>query len=304
MPEIEREPVSSYQRGVEVTAAVTGVKLDLELCAVCTRPRGLGGHHITFRSKGGEEGPQMPVCVDCHGRIHDHVWSVELLENGMVLNDREGQPVWRLMAWPLPGEAGEFVQLLDRVTETTKLMPVIAPALLPWQAVEVFRALREVGEGGWRAQTRLIGEMYQWRMPGWTSPDKVEALCSLFVLRRSQLYNHLQVAEAFNESNVLEQTELSMGYAIEASRTNEPEAWLKRAEEQKLQHPQYSRDDLKAEIVQAGARKSQPADETPASPQMVWAKCSHCGVAGWNERLPVGSDGKPVDVEEYKEVEE
>jgi hypothetical protein len=297
--EIEREPLAQHQRGVKVTEEMTGVKLDVESCAICTRVRGLGGHHITFRSKGGEDGPQMPICVDCHNRIHDREWTVELLENGMMLNDREGQPIWRLMAWPLPGDAGEFVQLLDRVTEATKLMPEIAPALLPWQAVEVFRALREVGEGGWRAQTRLIGEMYQWRMPGWTSPDRVEALSTLFGLRRSQLYNHLQVAEAFSGNDVLEQTELSMGYAIEAARTSEPAAWLKRAEEQKLQHPSYSRDDLKAEIVRAGARKSAP-DEAPAPSPTVWSKCAKCGAVGFNEKLPVGSDGTPVDVEEYK----
>jgi len=298
--ELEREPVRPSQRQVEVTAALTGVRLDLELCAICTRVRGVGDHHVVFRSQGGKEGPTMPCCVDCHNRIHEHVWMVDLDETGIFLSDREGQPVWRLKRWPLPGEAGDLVSLLDKTSEVLKLMPEVAPALLPWQASEVFRGLRELGEGGWRAQTRLIGEMYQWRMPGWTSPDKVEALCNLFGIRRSQAYNYVSVAESFEGNPVLEETELSMGYALEAARTDDPAAWLKVAEERKLQHPSFSRDDLKVEIVRAGARKSEPEAAPPAVPK-VWAKCEGCGRAGWMEKLPVGSGGQPVDVEEYKE---
>ena len=297
--EIEREPVRPSQRQVEVTEAMTGVRLDLELCAICTRVRGVGDHHIVFRSQGGKEGPTMPCCVDCHGKVHDGKWTVELDEDGIYLLERE-EVVWRLKRWPLPGEPGDLVQLLDRTNEVLKLMPEVAPALLPWQAAEVFRGLREVGEGGWRAQTRLIGEMYAWRMPGWSSPDKVEALCNLFGLRRSQVYNHVSVAEGFEGNPVLEETQLSMGYAIEAARTDDPAAWMRVAEERKLEHPSFSRDDLKVEIVKAGARRSEPDAVPPEAPK-VWAKCEECGHVGFMEKLPVGSDGKPVDVEEYKE---
>lgn len=273
----------------------------MELCSICTRARGVSDHHVVFRSRGGEEGPTMPCCVDCHNRIHDGTWTVDLAEDGIYLLDKEGQPVWRLKRWPLPGEAGDLVAMLDQAGEALKLMPEIAPALLPWQAAEVFRALREVGEGGWRAQTRLIGEMAAWRMPGWSSPDKVEALCGLFGMRRSQAYNYVAVAESFRDSDVLENTQLSMGYAIEAARTAEPEAWLRVAEERKLEQPSFSRDDLKAEIIRAGARKSEPPAAESTAPPKVWAKCEQCGHVGWAEKLPVGSQGEPVNVEEYKD---
>ncbi|KKL11687.1 hypothetical protein LCGC14_2543280 [marine sediment metagenome] len=60
------------------------------------------------------------------------------------------------------------------------------------------------------------------------------------------------------------------------------------------------KDDLKTEIVKAGARRSEPDAVPPEAPK-VWAKCEECGHLGWVKKLPVGSDGKPVDVEEYKE---
>lgn len=300
--ELERVPTRPSQAGTQITRAMTGVELELHTCAICTRARGVSDHHITWRSRGGKAGPTMPCCVDCHNKVHDGEWVVELAADGLFLNDKEGQPVWRLKRWPLPGEAGDLVQLLDRTGEVLKLMPEIAPALLPWQAAEVFRGLREMGEGGWRAQTRLLGEMYQWRMPGWSSPDKIEALCNLFGIRRSQVYNYVSVAESFEGNPVLEETSLSMGYAIEASRTDDPAAWMKVAEERKLEHPSFSRDDLNREIVRAGARKSEPEGPPPAAPK-VWAKCEECGHVGWAEKLPVGSGGQPVDVEEYKDAE-
>lgn len=297
---VTREPFRPAQDQVAITEELTGVRLDLELCGVCSRNRGVGDHHIVFRSKGGHEGPTIPVCETCHRKIHMHEWTLELLERGMQLLDREGTVIWRLMAWPLAGEPGEFVQLLDRVTDATKLMPEIAPALLPWQAVEVFNSLRALGEGGWRAQTRLIGEMYQYRMPGWSGPEKVEALARFFTIRRSQAYNHLQIATAFRESTLLDDTQLSMGYVLEASRTEEPDAWLRLAQQRKVDHPAFSRDDLKEEIVKAGARKWEPSPAVAeAAQKMVYAECSHCGTVGWHKKLPIGSDGRPVNIEDY-----
>ena len=84
------------------------------------------------------------------------------------------------------------------------------------------------------------------------------------------------------------------------ARTDEPAAWMKVAEERKLEHPSFSRDDLAAEIVKSGARKYEPPAESTAPPK-VWGKCGECGHVGWMEKLPVGSGGQPVDVEEYKE---
>src|SRR3990170_2912165 len=198
------EPLHPAQAQVAITESITGVQIDLEHCLICGAVRGVGLHHVIYKSRGGEKGPVVPLCLTCHEKEHAHDWRLELEQDGIYLYDREGQVVWRLQRWPLAGEPGEFVQLLDRVTQATKLMPEIAPALLPWQAAEVFRALKEVGEGGWRGQCRLAGELFAWRMPNMTGPEKVEALCSLFGIRRSQCYNALQVADAFAESNALD----------------------------------------------------------------------------------------------------
>jgi len=295
MSDIEREPIRPWQSGTDVTEAMTGVRLDLEMCAICTRVRGVGDHHIIFRSAGGHEGPTLPACDVCHGRVHDREWTVVIEESGLSLTDREGQVIWRLQRWPLPGEPGEFVQLLDRVTQATKLMPEMAPALLPWQAAEVFRALKEVGEGGWRGQCRLAGELYRWRMPGLSGPEKVDALCGLFDLRRSQSYDLLQVASAFQGSDALEETPLSMGYAIEAARSTDPEKWLHVAEERKAEHKAYSRDDLKVEIIKAEERKWPASDVTPEGERLPpvqkrWGKCRGCSRVGWFDLLPVGSE--------------
>lgn len=290
--EIDREPVRPSQRETAITESLTGVRLDLELCGVCSQTRGVGDHHIRFRSHGGKGGGTIPLCVRCHEKVHGGDWKMERLENGIQIVDREGQVIWRLLRWPFEGSAGDFVQLLDRVGEVEKLMPEIASALLPYQAVQVFEALRAVGEGGWRAQMRLIGEFYQYRLPGCSAPEKVLALCQLFGIRRSQVYNHIMLAERFPaELGVLEETPLGMGYALEAARSTEPTKWLGFAEERKLSYPQFSRDDLRKEIIRAGGRTQIIEAAKPAADQFTWAECMQCGVAGWQRRLPVGNEG-------------
>ncbi len=102
MPEIEREPIRRSQRQTQITEAMTGVRLDLELCGVCSRSRGVGDHHLEFRSQGGEEGPTIPICIDCHGRIHAREWFLEIVSDGLEILDREGDLIWRLKKWPLP----------------------------------------------------------------------------------------------------------------------------------------------------------------------------------------------------------
>ncbi len=300
--EITREPFRQYQGGTEVTKALTGVTVDLELCAVCSQNRGVGDHHITFRSAGGSDGPTLPLCLRCHNHIHDREWFLEVVDRGLEISDSEGDLIWRLYAWPLAGDAGEFVQMLQTVAQTMAVMPDMASALLPWQAAEMFRALRDLGEGGWRAQARLIGEWSAYRCPGLSLQDKIPVISELFGIRKSQCYNYMSVATAFKDSDVLEWTELSMGYAIEAARTTDPVAWLTFAQERKLEHPQFTRDDLKTEIKRAGVLKFPPAESDAGGDdktRVVWAKCNKCGAVDWMEKLPVGSDGKPINVEDY-----
>lgn len=299
MAEIEREPLHAAQKQIAIAEALTGLEIDVDRCVVCSQVRGLGLHHAVFKSKGGKEGPVVPLCLRCHENVHQHEWTLTLEADGLFLYDREGEVVFRLLRWPLPGEAGQLVEMLDRVSEVEKLMPELAPALPTWQAVEVFNSLRSCYDSGWRAQTRLIGEFYSYRMPGVAPADKVALLCDLFGLRRSQLYSYLQVHSAFRESPALEGTRLSMGYAIEAARSQHPEKWLEVAEDRKNVHPSFSRDDLRQEIIRAGdrARPLEPSGE-PETPTVkhVWGRCSHCGAIDWHEKLPVGSDGKPVEV--------
>ncbi len=293
------ESLRPSQRQVAITEQLTGVSLEVEICAICSNNRGVSDHHVIFRSRGGTAGPTLPACVGCHDSIHRGDWKLGLLKDRLEIRDLQGEVIWRLQRWPFGGDAGQFVQLLDRVSDVEKLMPDIAPALLPWQAVQVFESLRIVSDGGWRAQMRLIGEFYTYRMPGRTSPEKIEALCNLFRIRRSQCYNHLQISEAFGESAVVEETSLGMGYLIEAARSKEPEQWLQFAEERKHVYPPFSRDDLRKEIERAGARRYQPPDEKTGTPAMVrvWGRCSECRHVGWLERLPVGSTGEVVEFE-------
>lgn len=293
--ELEREPFRPSQGQTAITEAITGVKLDLESCVFCGAVRGVGDHHVVFRSHGGEDGPTVPVCQACHGRIHDRAWYPVLSEDGLfVLDAPEGEVIWRLLRWPLGGEPGLFVQQLDEIADVMKLMPTVAPALLPYQAVEVFNSLRDVGESGWRAQTHLIGEMYAYRLPALKPPERIEALCSTFGIKRSQAHNYVTLDRVFGETAILDETTLSMGYLIEATKAKNPEGWVKHAEDRKAQHPQYSRDDLKQEIIAANDRVWPPAEEPKV--MRVWAKCSSCGVAAWMEKLPVGADGHPVEL--------
>lgn len=293
--EVEYVPFRPSQNQADVTEAITGVKMDLECCVFCGAVRGVGDHHVVFRSHGGEDGPTVPVCQRCHDKVHDRYWFPELTEEGIFLNDPEGQVIWRLLRWPLPGEPGAFVQQLDGIADVMKLMPEVAPALLSWQAVEVFNSLRDVGESGWRAQTRLIGEMHAYRLPHLKGPEKIEALCATFGIRRSQAHNYISLAREFGASTIMDETPLSMGFLIEATKAKNPEGWVKHAEDRKAQHPQYSRDDLKREIITAGDRVWPPAEEPKVT--RVWTMCTNCGKPGWNEKLPVGADGKPVELE-------
>ncbi len=297
------EPLRPSQRQVAITEQLTGVSLDVEICAICSNNRGVGDHHVIFRSRGGTAGPTLPACVRCHDTIHRGDWKLKLLKDRLEIRDLQGEVIWRLQRWPFGGDAGQFVQLLDRVSDVEKLMPDIAPALLPWQAVQVFESLRIVSDGGWRAQMRLIGEFYTYRMPGRTSPEKIEALCNLFRLRRSQVYNHIGVVQAFGESPVVEETSLGMGYLIEAARSEKPKEWLQFAEERKHVYPSFSRDDLRKEIERAGARRYQPPEEKagPPAPVRIWGQCPHCKYVGYIEKLPIGSDGEPVQMEELGE---
>ena len=305
-PETEttREPLHPAQDQLRVTEELTGIALEEHLCGVCTRVRGVGLHHIVFRSRGGHEGPVIPLCLACHSNLHaEGIWELDLLEDGMRIVEKEtGEIVWRLMRWPFEGGPGEFVGLLDRVMEVERLMPQIAPALLPWQAAEAYQALKGVQDGGWRAQMHLVRELHDWRLPGRPPGERIEAICSLLGIRRSQVYSYLNVAKAFEGSSALDETPLGMSYLVEAAKTEEPEAWLRLAEERKSQHPSFSRDDLRQEIVLAGAVKETPKlgrEETPATVH-VWGRCPDCGTVGWKEKLPVGSEGDPVRVEEYR----
>lgn len=303
--EIIGEPLRPSQHQSEVTRAMTGVDLDLHLCAVCCTNRGVGDHHLVWRSHGGEDGPTLPVCPRCHGLVHANEWMLRIEKDGLAIYDREGTQIWRLKRWPEQvHEPGYFVQLLDGVTEATTFMTEIAPALLPWQATEVFRALSDAQAGGWRAQARLIGEFFEYRMPHLDGPEKIKALCEMFGCRRSSIYNYVSVASAFKDSPALEATPLSLGYVIEAAKTADPIAWLDHAQERKEQHPAYSRSDLRAEIIQQQARVRTVASDS-AEPAMgrVWAKCSGCGKADWMQRLPVGNDGKPVEIGGHEEAE-
>ena len=39
-------------------------------CCVCGRTGPLHAHHVIFRSQGGEDGPTVPLCPDCHAHVH------------------------------------------------------------------------------------------------------------------------------------------------------------------------------------------------------------------------------------------
>jgi len=286
--EVERVPFRPAQNQVAITEAITGVELELHLCGICSTNRGVSMHHAV-----------LPACVKCHNRIHAGEWKMKVSAEGLEVFDSEGQLIWRLKRWPLSGEAGDLVSLLDRMIEIERLMPELAPSLLPWQAVEVFNGLRTSCDSGWRAQMRLIGEFWEYRLPGITQGEKVAVLCGLFSLRRSQVYSYLQVHEAFRVSSALDNTPLSMRYAVEAARSEHPEEWLGVAEERKMLHPSFSSDDLKQEIIRAGdrARPTEPGEAESPRATRVWGRCVQCGAIDWHEKLPVGSDGKPVEVE-------
>ena len=305
---LRREPLIEGQYQIGIIEELTGLEIQVELCSICCGLRGISLHHVVWRSHGGLRGTVLPLCLNCHERIHRREWEVVLDDDGMHVIDLEtGEIIWRLKRWPkemegIAASAGDFIHLLDEVGEVTKQMAIIAPALKPDEAVEVYRALRDLGENGWKAQCRLIGEMHEHRLPGKSDAEKIEALSGAFGLRRSQLYSLLTVYRSFAESPIFDTSTLSQRYFVEASRAAEPEAWIALAQERKLTMPSFSSQDLAQEIRIAGARRAAPAAEAPVAPIMVWAKCSSCGVVGFHEKLPVGSDGQPVNISEYKEA--
>ncbi len=304
LPEIERVLIRPSQSNLEVTTALTGIVPDPEMCNICTGTvRGIGDHHITFRGRGGKAGPVLPLCTNCHIQIHEGHWMLYASERGLELEDEEtGEIIWRLLRYPFDGQPGDVVQALDSVTELQKHMTDIAPSLMTWQALEVYRALKEVGSQGWRATARLITEMYRYRTPGLAAGDKIEAIMRFFDLRKASVYNYLNVIEALGETPAFEESPLSMEMMVEASRTDDPEAWVKVFEERKVQHPQFNRGDAREEVNKAGASKAKPKEDDGGEPdkKMVYAVCGHCGVADWMESMPVGSDGKPVEIKDYQ----
>ncbi len=317
---ITREPLHPLQRQLGVLEELTGIEIQPDRCAICSRMRGLGYHHLVFRSHGGHDGPLLPLCTTCHERIHDRIWEAWWDEEGVeVVEWNTGEVVWRQKRWPqelahIARTAGDFIHLLDTTQEALKLMPLIAPALRTDEALEMDRALRDVQEDGWKARCRLLREMHDFRLAGLSSDEKIEALRDAFGLQRAQLLNLLAIGRTFADSTILDESPLSQGYFREAAKTTQPEAWVQMAQERKLASPQFSVQDLSAEIkrsnqaaIEAGAPPvlKNPAPSAPAV-QRVFVKvmCPH-GVefTTWAEKVPVGSDGQPVDIREYTEEE-
>lgn len=289
--EVIHEPFRPSQNQTALTEAFAGIKLDIETCSICYANRGVSDHHLVFRSAGGEEGPTLPVCLRCHNCFHDRHWFPELTPEGLFVNNAEGELIWRLLRWPIAADAGEFVQMLDNVSDATRSMPELAAAMLPWEMSEVFASLRSLGDSAWKSQSRMAGEVWRYRLPHLKPSDRIDAIADRFSLRKSQCYNLVSLDNCFpaEKSNVLDETPLSMGTVLEAARSTEPEKWLKHAEQRKMDHPQYSRQDLREDIIRAGERKQPPAETEPAGPKMVWGKCQGCGAVNWFERLPVGA---------------
>jgi hypothetical protein len=276
-------------------------------CAFCGNNRGVGLHHVVFRSHGGHAGPVLPLCQRCHDNIHDRVWECLLIEDGIHLYDiQSGELIWRKLAWKVPGftDAGQFISMISTVSDALRLLPQVAPSLSSDEAIELYRTLRAHSDAGWKAECRLLGEMYRYRFPGRSQDERIQALDDAFGIRRSQVYNLLAVYREFAETEVFDDSPLGQSYFIQAARANEPVAAIHLAEERKMAVPQFSAADLRTELAAGQHLKEQPAQPAPASTQ-VWARhtCSHCGTVtiGWVEKLPVGSDGQPIDMAQFSD---
>lgn len=300
--EIVYEPLNPSQDQLKVTAALTGVYVDIDSCSVCGQVRGIGFHHVIFRSHGGTDGPVLPLCLKCHNSIHEGEWEARLIAQGPgqgaieLLGPPDDTVIWRLQAWPGKDDAGRFIRSIDAAHDAQQRVMEVAGALLPWQKREVFDALRSVQEGGWRAQVRLLDEYVRYGTPGLSPGEKEEAAMALFDIRRATYHNYRKIGETFRESDALERTEVSQRIALTAASTTEPEKWIDVAQERKLQDRNFTSDDLKEEAIIAGAWKPDAEGNVPEPKSRTqYGKCKECGHVGYFEVLPVGSDGKPVE---------
>ena len=59
-------------------------------CSICTNPTSTPHlHHVLLQAHGGERGPQVPLCGDCHTRLHNHVTGlVSAIRRGKTLKKR------------------------------------------------------------------------------------------------------------------------------------------------------------------------------------------------------------------------
>lgn len=294
------EPIRLSQRQTKITELLTGIlPIDLERCVICEQHKGVGDHHLIFRSHGGEEGPTVPACQRCHANVHENkVWLLQAKagEGLFVIDIATEEVIWRRLTWPLKVEPGEFVRVFDTARDVQKSIVQIAGALPAAHKAELFRSLSAVEEGGWRAKVRLVDEHLRYGTPGLTPGQKIDTVMDLFEISRPQAYNYKKIAETYRETDALERAELTQREFLTAADTTDPERWVNIAQERKLQDRNFTSDDLKEEAIIANEWKPDADGNVPEPrDRKGYGECPECGKTGYFKLLPIGSDGKPVE---------
>jgi hypothetical protein len=200
-------------------------------------------HHVILRSQGGEDGPQIPLCRQCHDRRHDERLRIEMDGADVRFTDlASGEIVTRHLTPQLASAGSQLVEearaihhWLDVVTYSGKLRE---------EPDEVLSALyddiRTLKHRAWMAQAAIINEMQGRSSYGDHMAEHVaKALgCNARTVQsRGQIFREIIVRpEAAEACEVLGEE----GFYKEACSAPNPVAAINLAKERKTENPRYS----------------------------------------------------------------
>ena len=211
-------------------------------------------HHVIARSQAPslKHSPenQVPLCRSCHNRIHDFTWTLQRVDGGLALLDREGETISEILA-PPPGHAPqELMELLATRCEETDYITDCIKYLRHQDVEPVWELLNTQEKVLPVYKAALIAKAWT-LMPHLTEGEKVQALEEKIGLKKSQLYLYRDIWKSFSATPEFQQGSLGLRYYEEALHSAAPPEWIRHAQEQKVHNPHYTSSDLRQEIIEA-----------------------------------------------------
>ena len=134
-------------------------------CEICGLTQGLEQHHVTPRGMGGSKDPAvndesnlMTLCRKCHRNLHDGIWEVVRLPEGIrVLDKKSGEQVMRRLHSSVMNAPSLF-HLLNLAESSLSTLHEALPYLTDDQLVEAFDLAHSFGKRSWILEAAILYE--------------------------------------------------------------------------------------------------------------------------------------------------